>query len=292
MTANLPPSKPPAEVHPMQALLEQGGYDMPQRRGYPRRYRSLGWSPGSHYRPGPEARGDRAGADLSRLDKDTLAEVQGRHNLAGIHPPDVRSGREPDCFALPRAAGEGLARRPEDDGMQRDLRGQGHRLQQRRAGGGLRQAPRFVPASHISTLPRNASEDDRKERLAGYVGKTVPVKVVEVDRRRRRSDHVGARRSSPLAARASQAVAGRDCRSAMCARVSCAAWPTSVSFIDLGGADGLVHISELAWFPVAHPSEVLKVGQEVEVKVLRVDRGPRAHRPEHQARAARSVEPR
>ena len=31
MTTNLPPTKPPAEVHPMQALLEQGGYDMPQR---------------------------------------------------------------------------------------------------------------------------------------------------------------------------------------------------------------------------------------------------------------------
>ncbi len=43
-------------------------------------------------------------------------------------------------------------------------------------------------------------------------------------------------------------------------------------FIDLGGADGLVHISELAWFPVAHPSEVVKVGQEVEVKILRVDK--------------------
>ena len=44
------------------------------------------------------------------------------------------------------------------------------------------------------------------------------------------------------------------------------------AFIDLGGADGLIHISELAWFPVGHPSEVLKVGQQVEVKVLRIDK--------------------
>jgi predicted RNA-binding protein with RPS1 domain len=44
------------------------------------------------------------------------------------------------------------------------------------------------------------------------------------------------------------------------------------AFVDLGGADGLVHISELAWFPVAHPSEVLKVGQQVDVKVLRIDK--------------------
>ena len=44
------------------------------------------------------------------------------------------------------------------------------------------------------------------------------------------------------------------------------------AFIDLGGADGLVHISQLAWSRVNHPSEVLKVGQEVEVQVLSVDK--------------------
>jgi len=43
-------------------------------------------------------------------------------------------------------------------------------------------------------------------------------------------------------------------------------------FVDIGGADGLIHISELAWFPVAHPSDVVKVGQQVEVKVLRIDK--------------------
>lgn len=44
------------------------------------------------------------------------------------------------------------------------------------------------------------------------------------------------------------------------------------AFIDLGGADGLVHISQLAWSRVNHPSEVLHVGQEVEVQVLSVDK--------------------
>ena len=43
------------------------------------------------------------------------------------------------------------------------------------------------------------------------------------------------------------------------------------AFVDLGGADGLVHISELAWHRVRHPSEVLKVGDEVDVYVLRLD---------------------
>jgi small subunit ribosomal protein S1 len=44
------------------------------------------------------------------------------------------------------------------------------------------------------------------------------------------------------------------------------------AFVDLGGADGLVHISQLAWSRVNHPSEVLYVGQEVEVQVLSVDK--------------------
>ena len=44
------------------------------------------------------------------------------------------------------------------------------------------------------------------------------------------------------------------------------------AFVDLGGADGLVHLSELSWSRVGHPREVLKVGQEVEVYVLGVDR--------------------
>jgi small subunit ribosomal protein S1 len=44
------------------------------------------------------------------------------------------------------------------------------------------------------------------------------------------------------------------------------------AFVDLGGADGLVHLSELSWRRVSHPSEVLKVGDEVKVKVLNVDR--------------------
>src|SRR5206468_1053158 len=43
------------------------------------------------------------------------------------------------------------------------------------------------------------------------------------------------------------------------------------AFVDLGGVDGLVHVSELSWKHVEHPSEVVQVGQEVEVEVLDVD---------------------
>ncbi len=43
------------------------------------------------------------------------------------------------------------------------------------------------------------------------------------------------------------------------------------AFVDLGGADGLIHVSELGWRHIQHPSEVLQVGDEVEVYVLRLD---------------------
>ena len=43
------------------------------------------------------------------------------------------------------------------------------------------------------------------------------------------------------------------------------------AFVDLGGADGLVHLTELSWKHVTHPREILQVGQEVEVEVISID---------------------
>ena len=129
----------------------------------------------------------------------------------------------------------------------------------------------FVPASHLSSLPRELSPDERKARLAGYVGQTIPVKVVEVDRKRRRLI---------MSERAARRRWQREHRKQLLDDIQIGEVRTGIvrslaefgAFIDLGGADGLIHISELAWFPVGHPSEVLKVGQQVDVKVLRIDK--------------------
>ena len=51
------------------------------------------------------------------------------------------------------------------------------------------------------------------------------------------------------------------------------------AFVDIGGADGLVHLSELSWSRVRHPSEVLKVGQEVDVYVLGINAAGEEDRP-------------
>ena len=129
----------------------------------------------------------------------------------------------------------------------------------------------FVPASHVVDLPRGLSEDERKAHLASMVGKAITVKVIEVNRRRRRlvlSQREAQRgrrdqRKETLLAELEEGEVRRGVVSGL---------RDFGAFVDLGGADGLVHISELAWHRVRHPSEVLSVGDEVDVYVLRLDR--------------------
>ena len=103
----------------------------------------------------------------------------------------------------------------------------------------------------------------------------LPLKVIEVDRRRRRlilSERQAlrewrAQQRERLFAELREGDVRRGVVSNLC---------DFGAFVDLGGMDGLVHISEIAWQRIRHPSQVLRVGQEVEVQVLRVD--PQAQR--------------
>jgi small subunit ribosomal protein S1 len=271
MTANLPPTKPPAEVHPMQALLEQGGYDMPQR-GDIREGTVLSVGPNEIIIDlGLKREGIVPGNDLARLDKDTLAEIkEGTTWPVYILQPSDREGNL--IVSLSRAM-------QEKDWIDAQKMMEASELFETKVtgynAGGLEvpfgKLRGFVPASHISSLPRNATPEERKERLAAFVGRTIPLKVVEVDRRRRRLI---------MSERAARRRWQREHRKQLLDEIEVGEVREGVvrslsdfgAFIDLGGADGLVHISELAWFPVGHPSEVVRVGQEVEVKVLRIDK--------------------
>jgi len=128
----------------------------------------------------------------------------------------------------------------------------------------------FVPASHVVDLARGLNEDERKDNLSSLVGQTISVKIIEVNRRRRRLV-------------LSQREAQREMRDARKDNLLETLQEGEVrrgvvsglrdfgAFVDLGGADGLIHISELAWHRVKHPRELLNVGDEVEVYVLRLD---------------------
>lgn len=129
----------------------------------------------------------------------------------------------------------------------------------------------FVPASQITGISRRMDAASLQAHLAEMVGQTLPLKVIEVDRNNRRlilSERTArrewrAQRRETLLAELQEGDRVHGVVSNIC---------DFGVFVDLGGTDGLVHISELSWRRTTHPSEVVKVGDEVEAYVLRVDR--------------------
>ena len=131
----------------------------------------------------------------------------------------------------------------------------------------LGQVRGFVPASQLTRTRRRTDEAS----LAGLVGQSLWVKVIEVDRAHNRlilSEQAAMRqRNKTLKEQLLTELKEGDVVSGQV--ISLADFG---AFVNLGGADGLIHLSELSWRRVNHPSEVLKVGEEVEVQVLNVDR--------------------
>jgi small subunit ribosomal protein S1 len=128
----------------------------------------------------------------------------------------------------------------------------------------------FVPASQVAQLHGRTAAEERQQALQRMVGQTIPLKVIEVDRERNRLV-------------LSERLATQEWRKAQKNRLLTELQPGDVlsgrvnqltsfgAFIDLGGADGLAHISELSWQRVNHPREVLSPGQEVKVVVVEID---------------------
>jgi len=131
----------------------------------------------------------------------------------------------------------------------------------------------FVPISQILNLKRedNAESTETQQKLASMKDKRLQLKIIEINRNRNRlilSERLAvqewrARRREELL---NELTVG-EVRTGTVSNLA-----NFGAFVDLGGADGLVHISQLAWSRVNHPSEVLKVGQKVEVQVLSVDK--------------------
>lgn len=128
----------------------------------------------------------------------------------------------------------------------------------------------FVPASHVIDMPRNMSEDQRRSELEGYIGSEMRLKVIEVDRRRRRLVM-------------SQMLAEREYRDQRREELFSTLKVGDIlegevrnlrpfgAFVDIGGADGLLHVSEIGWTPINHPREALNVGDKIQVQVIRLD---------------------
>ena len=119
-------------------------------------------------------------------------------------------------------------------------------------------------------LPASLVDLRRVKDLDAYMGTIVEARVIEMDRNR--NNVVLSRRVVLEEGRkAERAEVLQKLAKGMRLKGVVSSIVVFGAFVDLGGIDGLVHISELSWSHVNHPSEVVKVGQEVEVEVLDVD---------------------
>ena len=120
-------------------------------------------------------------------------------------------------------------------------------------------------------LPASLVDIRRVQDLDEFLGQTLRCKVIELNRSR---NNVVLSRRAVLEEERTDA-ARRSSTGSRPATSSTGTISNIVdfgAFVDLDGIDGLIHISELSWSHVNHPSELLEIGQEVEVKVLDIDR--------------------
>lgn len=239
-------------------------------------------------------RGDTVAGTVLSLDSQGLIVGVGTHRDGFVSRKDLeRMGKQPDDYQIGQEVEVTILRMEDDEGnlvlsisqasqsedwrlaeemMEKDQVWQGIVADANRGGlillfGNLRG---FVPASHVADLPRGLSEDERKNYLMRLVSQTIGVKVIEVNRKRRRL--VFSQRDAQRDTRDARKVTLLDeLKEGEVRRGVVSGLRDFGAFVDLGGADGLIHISELAWHRVKHPKEVLNVGDEVDVYVLRLD---------------------
>lgn len=128
----------------------------------------------------------------------------------------------------------------------------------------------FVPISHLVDLPLDSQEDNKQSILSQYEGRTLNLKVIECE---------PASERVVLSERAAQAGEGKRKQlfESLKPGLLASGVITNVTdfgvFVDLGGVEGLVHVSELSWGRVDQPSALFSVGTQVKVMVLQVNEG-------------------
>lgn len=127
----------------------------------------------------------------------------------------------------------------------------------------------FVPVAHLRDFPPHLDERERLRALRTYLGRTLYLYVIEVDPERNRlvlSERATRDEEMHRRALLETLQPGDLCRGRVTNICSFGA------FVNIGGLEGLIHISEISWGRVEHPAKILHPGQEVEVCVLHVDR--------------------
>lgn len=128
----------------------------------------------------------------------------------------------------------------------------------------------FVPASHISELPRGLDESERSIYLEKLLGRTFPFKILEADPQRHRLV-LSERKAIRQWRQEQKAIVIKSLKQGEIRNGVVTSLREFGAFVDIGGADGLVHISELSWEHVHNPGELLEVGQVIKTLVIRLD---------------------
>ena len=133
----------------------------------------------------------------------------------------------------------------------------------------------FIPASQLGLSRRlSISGGTPEEKFKEFVGESIDVCVIEVDRQRQRlilSERAASNETRDMIR--DKVLEDLNIGDVRKGRVTSLA--DFGAFVNIGGVDGLIHLSEMSWDRLEHPSEVLKVGDEVEVKVITIDRDRR-----------------
>lgn len=120
----------------------------------------------------------------------------------------------------------------------------------------------FVPATHVG--------NGKLRNIDKFVGETLELKIIELDRERKKvvlsNRQAEDERRGELKDKIFGTMAAGDVMEGTVRRLS-----DYGAFVDLGGIDGLLHISEMSWMRIQHPREVLKEGQQIKVMILRLD---------------------
>jgi small subunit ribosomal protein S1 len=126
----------------------------------------------------------------------------------------------------------------------------------------------FIPASHLCEAPRQQDPRQRISELARHIGAQMSVRIIEVDPQQSRL--VFSERAAQSSFRAPATVLSNivpgDIREGTVTNLT-----TFGAFVDLGGVEGLIHVSEMSWDRVRHPSDILNPGQQVRIYVMGVN---------------------
>jgi len=125
----------------------------------------------------------------------------------------------------------------------------------------------FVPASHLIDLPGDLSEEDREQYLTSYLDRNISLKVIECAPDKERivfSERAALAKEGQRTQLLSNLKPG-DVVDGVVTNVT-----EFGAFVDLGGLEGLIHVSELSWGRVQHPSDIVKVDDNVRTMVLQV----------------------